>query len=135
MENKKKKGTKKAFRHKLFLRHCEFDFSVKIYWSVFPFCWNTMYALKYVSAWLRAGFVKSAESFISERCAIIWNICLRERFLSSATCLPKWLNTEPFREACLTHSLQLNNTLPVQTIRFCQISETPNHLADCTRSH
>ena len=68
---KKTKGTKKTFGHTFSLRHCEFDFSVKIYWSVFSFCWNTMYALKYVSAWLRAGFVQGAESFTSERCAII----------------------------------------------------------------
>ena len=25
----------------------------------FPSCWNTMYTLKYVSAWLLAGFVQS----------------------------------------------------------------------------
>ena len=58
-KSKKTSGTKKTFRHTPSLRHCEFDFSVKIYWSGFPSCWNTMYTLKYVSAWLLAGFVQS----------------------------------------------------------------------------
>ncbi len=55
----------------------------------------------YVHAEIRQRL--AASGICSERCAIICKIRLRERLLSSVTCFPKWLKTEPFCCARLMH--------------------------------